>query len=134
MAGSFSNYLELELLDHIFKVGAFTVPTNIYVGLSKSTILDTHTGTTAPGQISGGGYVRKKCNTWDLAESGATENTAPVTFAQATADWGTVAWFFLADATTAGNILCYGSLATAKAVSSGDTLKFATGDIDITLS
>ena len=134
MAGSFSDYLEVELLDHVFKVGAYSVPTNIYVGLTKSTINDAHTGSTVPGEISGGAYARKVCNTWDAASSGATENSQPVTFAQATADWGTVTYFFLADAITAGNILCWGNLTTSKAVSSGDTLKFATGDIDITLS
>lgn len=134
MAGSFSDYLELEVLDHIFKVGAYTVPTNIYVGLTKSTITDAHTGTTVPGEVSGGAYVRTACNSWDAAATGATENAKAVTFAQATADWGTVTYFFLADKTTLGNILCWGNLTTSKAVSSGDTLKFATGDIDVTLS
>jgi len=134
MAGSFSDYLELELLDHVFKVGSYTVPTNIYVGLTKTTITDAYTGTTVKGEISGGAYVRKKCNTWDAASSGATANTGAVTFAQATKNWGTVTYFFLADKTTLGNILCWGNLTTSKAVSSGDTLKFATGDIDITLA
>ena len=136
--GSFSDYLENELLDHVFKTGAYSVPTNIYVGLSTGTFAgataDAYTGTTVASEVSGGAYVRTKCNTWDAASGGATENTGAITFAQATADWGTVKVFFLADKTTLGNILCWGSLTTAKAVSSGDTLKFATGDIDITLA
>ena len=134
MAGSFSDFLELEILDHVFKTGAYTPPTNIYVGLTTTTITDAHTGTTVPGEVVDGAYVRKKCNTWDAAASGATENTQAVTFAQATANWGTITYFFLADKTTLGNILCWGNLTTSKAVSSGDTLKFATGDIDITLA
>ena len=134
----FADYLENELLDHVFKVGAYTPATNIYIGLSKSTLAgataDAYTGTTIIGEVSGGAYVRKKCNTWDAGSAGATENSQTVTFAQATADWGTVKTWFAADKTTLGNILCWGSLSTAKAVSSGDTLKFATGDIDVTLT
>jgi hypothetical protein len=136
--GSFSDYLENEVLDHIFKVGSYSVPSNIYIGLSKSTFAgataDAYTGTTVIGEVSGGSYARKKCNTWDVSSGGATENSQTVTFAQASANWGTVRTWFAADKTTLGNILCWGSLSTAKAVSSGDTLKFATGDIDITIT
>ena len=30
--GSFSNYAENAILDHVFKSAAYTVPTNLYVG------------------------------------------------------------------------------------------------------
>ena len=42
--GSFSNYLELEILDHVFKTGAYTAATNIYIALCKSTIEEDDTG------------------------------------------------------------------------------------------
>jgi len=132
--GSFSDYLENEVLDHVFKTGEFTVPTNLYVALTKSTIEDDDTGTTIPTEISGGSYARKKCNTWDAAAAGATENTQPVTFAQATADWGVVTDFAICDKTTLGNIIAYGKLNTTKNIQSGDTAAFGTGDLDITLS
>jgi hypothetical protein len=133
--GSFSDYLENELLDHAFKTGAYTPATHLYIALSKSTLDDTVTGTIA-GELSGGAYARTVCDTWDAASAGATENTQVVTFAQATADWGTVTNFAIIDAITAGtgNVLAYGALTAAKLVESGDTLKFATGDIDITLA
>jgi len=132
--GSFSDYLENELLDHVFKTGSYSVPTNLYVALCKSTIEDDDTGSTLPSEVSGGSYVRKKCNTWDAASAGATENTQTVTFAQATADWGVVTDFAICDKTTAGNVIAYGKLNTTKNIQSGDTASFATGDIDITLS
>jgi len=91
--GSFSDYLELELLDHVFKTGAYTQPSNLYIALCKSTVEEDDTGSTLPTEVSGGSYARKGCNTWDLAAAGATENTQPVTFAQATADWGVVTDF-----------------------------------------
>ena len=132
--GSFSDYLENELLDHVFKTGSYSVPTNLYVALCKSTIEDDDTGSTLPSEVSGGSYVRKGCNTWDAAAAGATENSQTVTFAQATADWGVVTDFAVCDKTTAGNMLAYGKLNTTKNIQSGDTGSFATGDIDITLT
>jgi len=134
--GSFSNYLEKKLIDHCFRTGAYAAPTNLYIALSKSTLDDTATGTTLPGEVTGGGYVRKLCNTWDASSAtlGDTENTQVVTFATATAAWGTVKTFAVCDKTTKGNVLCYGTLGTAKTVGSGDVAKFATGAIDVTLA
>ena len=132
--GSFSDHWENEILDHVFKTGAYTAPTNIYVALCTSTVLDASTGGSLPGEVSGGAYARVTCNTWDAAASGATENTQAVTFAQATADWGTITHFALCDHSSTGNLLAHGALTTAKQIQSGDTAKFATGDIDVTLT
>jgi hypothetical protein len=132
--GSFSDYLENELLDHVFKTGAYTAPTNIYVALLTSTPDDADTGSTFPGEITGtGALVRIKCNTWDAAASGATENSQTVSFAQATGDMGTVTHFALADKTTLGNSLGWGALSASRVISSGDSASFATGDLDVTL-
>jgi hypothetical protein len=133
--GSFSDFLENELLDHAFKTGNYTAPTNLYIALSLTTLADTITGT-IPNEVSGGSYVRKICNTWDAASGGAIENTQVITFAQATAAWGTITDFAVVTSITAGSgdVLAYGKLTAPKNVASGDTLKFATGDIDITLA
>jgi len=132
--GSFSDYLENELLDHVFKTGAYTVPTNIYVALCTSTVLDSSTGGSLPGEVSGGAYARVTCNTWDASSGGAIENTGAITFTEATADWGTVTHFALCDHSSTGNMLAHGALTAAKAVDSGDTAKFSTGELDITLA
>ena len=130
--GSFSDYLENELLDHIFLTGDYISETNLYVALCTSTVLDANT--TAPaGELSGGGYLRIKCNTWDLAAAGATENTQTVTFAQATADQGTITHFAICNATTNGACIGWGALSASRVISSGDTASFATGDLDVTL-
>ena len=126
---SFSDFLENELLDHIFLVGSYSVPSNIYIALTKSTITDAHTGSTIPSEVSGGSYARKSCATWDTAAAGSTKNTQPITFVQATAPWGTVTDFGVCDAITAGNLLAYAKLTTAKSIATGDTAKFATGDL-----
>lgn len=131
----FSDYLEKKIIDHVFKTGAYSVPSNLYIALSKSTLSDTATGTTLPGEVSGGSYERKLCNTWDAssAAGGDTENSQTVTFPTATAPWGTVKTFAVCDKTTKGNVLVWGSLSASKAIATGDTAKFATGAIDITL-
>lgn len=128
--GSFSNYLENKLLDHFLKVASFTVPTNIYVGLSTADPLDTGAGIAEP---SGNAYARVNMNNWDAASGGASANTNQVTFPEATGSWGTITHFFLADDVSAGNMLCHGSLTTSKAITTGDTPRFNVGEIDITL-
>jgi len=132
--GSFSDFWENEILDHVFKTGAYTAPGTIYVSLHKTTVADNHTGATVPGEVSGGNYARVQCNTWDAAASGATENTQPVTFNLATADCNTVTHFAICDNLSSGNLLAWGALGTAKHIQSGDQAKFATGDIDVTLA
>lgn len=128
--GSFSNYLENKILDHVFKTASFTVPTNIYVALSTADPLDTGAGIAEP---SGNAYARTVCNSWDAASGGATANTGAVTFPTATGSWGTITHFALFDASTAGNMLAHGSLAVSKTITTGDTPKFNAGDIDVTL-
>jgi hypothetical protein len=130
--GSASNAFENKILDHIFKNTAWGQPTNIYIALCKSTIDDTHTGSTLPTEVSGGSYARKVCNTWDVAASGATENSQAVTFTQASADWGVVTDYAILDHLTTGTVIGYGKLNTTKNIQNGDTAEFATGAIDVT--
>lgn len=131
--GSFSDFLENELLDHIMLVGAYSVPSFIYIALCKSTVEDDDTGATLPTECSGGAYARKSCATWDAASAGSTHNTGPITFVQASAAWGTVTDFAICDHLTTGNLLAYGKLTTSKSVDSGDIPKFASTDLKISL-
>lgn len=128
----FTDYLEDEILDHIFEGTAFTGPSK-YIALCTVAVTDTATGSTIT-EPSGGAYARKVMATWDVSSGGATENTNDILFTQATATWGTILDFAICDAVTVGNVLCYGSLTISKSVASGDTPKFATGDLDITLT
>jgi len=121
-------------LDHVFKTGEYSQPTHLFIALCKSTIEDDDTGSTLPSEVSGGSYTRVTCDTWDASSSGATENTGAITFAQATADWGTVTDFAIVDASSDGNVIAYGKLTSSKQVDSGDTISFEAGAIDITLS
>lgn len=135
MAGSFSDFLESGLLAHVFKNTAYAQPTNIYIALCESTVEDDDTGSTLPSECSGGAYARQSCQTWDTdGTQGQSNNDIQITFAEATANWGTATDFAIVDATTGGNLLAYGKLSVAKKIGTGDTAKFATDAITVTLS
>jgi hypothetical protein len=132
--GSFSNYLENEILDHIFGCTSrnYTSPTNIFVALSTSDPGEAGSGIAEP---AGGSYARASTDgaDWNTAGSGSVTNAADIAFATATLSWGTITHFALFDLVTGGNMLAYGSLSLSKAVGAGDTAKFVTGDLAITL-
>lgn len=126
MAG-FSNYLETEILDHVFGGNAYTAPVTLYLALYTATPSDTGGGT----EVTGGSYARQ---TVAFTVTGDTaSNTAAVEFPTATASWGTITQVGVFDASTAGNLLAYANLTVAKTIDSGDVLRIPAGDLDITL-
>jgi hypothetical protein len=122
-----SDYLENEILDHILGTGAYTMPTNVYVGLSTGSFNDDNSGT----ELSGSGYTRKVAS-FGAASSGTASNDAAIEFPAATGSWGTVSHFGIFDASSSGNLLIHGALTSSKVIESGDILKVAVGDMDIT--
>lgn len=133
MAGSFSNYLEDEILDHIFGGADFTRPSPVFVALYTATPSDTGGGT----EVTGGSYARvsvtNNATNFPASSGGAKSNGTEIAFTPATANWGTVVAFGILDASTNGNLLCWGDVTPNKAINSGDTAKFAAGDLDITI-
>lgn len=136
--GSFSDYLEKEILDHIFGGADYSRPATVYVGLWTSALSDSSTGSSA-GEVSGSAYARvavtNNSTNWPAA-SGTTatkSNGTVITFPTATGSWGTVTYFAILDASSLGNILGWAILTASKAIGDGDTASFAIGDLDITL-
>jgi hypothetical protein len=129
--GSFSNHWENMILDHLFGKGNYAPPV-IYVALSTSDPTDSGTGLSEP---SGNGYHRVQTAEadWNVAVGGLLDNATAITFDVATGDWGTVTHFALFDTVSGGNMLAHGALTQAKTISSGDTVRFASGDLNITL-
>jgi len=122
-----SDYAENELLDHLLGTGAFTMPSAVYVGLSTGSFNDDNSGT----ELSGNNYTRKAVS-FGAASSGTASNDAAVEFSAATGSWGVVSHFGLFDAASSGNLLIHGALTASKTIESGDILKLAIGDMDIT--
>jgi len=127
---SFSNFLETEILDHVFGGNAYTAPATLYLALFTSNPDEDGSGTEV--STSGTAYARQ---TVTFTVSGNTATTdAAVEFPTATASFGTVSHVGVYDASTAGNLLGYAALTTAKAIDTGDVLRVPAGDLDITLN
>lgn len=122
-----SDYLENEILDHILRNSAYTPASTVYIGLSTGSFADGNSGT----ELSGSGYTRKSI-AFDAASGGTTDNTSAIDFPTATGSWGTVSHWGLFDAASSGNLLIHGAFSASKAVASGDILRIAAGELDIT--
>ena len=122
-----SDYLENKILDHILGTTAYTAPTTVYIGLATASFADDNSGT----ELTGNNYSRVSA-AFDAAASGTADNTAAIEFAAATGSWGSVGFFGIFDAASGGNLLIHGAFTTAKTIASGDVLKIAAGDLDIT--
>ena len=129
--GSFSDYWENKIMDHIFGKENYTSPA-IYVGLSTADPLDNGSGIAEP---VGSGYARVATSVgdWNSASDGTIGNADIITFPEAIDDWGTITHFALFDAATAGNMLAHDELKQSKPINVGDIAKFDVGDLKITL-
>lgn len=126
MAGNLTNYLENKLLDHFLGTTSYTMPTPVYVALFTAAPGDAGGGT----EVTGGSYARKTA-TFTAASSGATSNSANIDFTGMPA--ATTVAIAIFDAITSGNMLVHGTLTTNKTTDAGDTLRIATGDLDISI-
>lgn len=129
MAGSMSDFLELELLDHSLGTASWTMPVTVYLALFTDDPTDAGTGT----EVSGGSYAREAA-AFDAAAAGATANTSNIPFTTATGSWGTISHWGIYDAATVGNLLWHGDFDVGKAIGSGDTAQVNAGELDITLA
>lgn len=132
MAGSLSDYAEDAILDHLTGKTAYSKPT-VYVGLSTADPLDSGAGLAEP---SGNNYARVTTSgsDWNAASGGATANAVDLTFNEAGGSWGLITHFALFNAISGGQMLAHADLDASKQIDSGDTPKFAIGELDVTLN
>ena len=134
MAG-FTDAVEQEILDWFI---ATRTPTTKYIALSTTTPTEAGGNFTEP---STGAYARVSTVAADWGAASGTapavkSNTATKTFPTATATWSAGAnmtHFGIYDAATAGNLLCWGALGTAKPVLNGDPASFPAGSLVLKL-
>ena len=126
---SFSNFLETEILDHVFAGAAYTAPTTKYLALFTA-LADGEAGSVT--EVSGGGYARQSVA---FTTSGnTTSNNAAVEHPTATANYGTVTHVGVYDASSSGNLMAYAALSSNKTIETGDVFRVPSGDLDITLN
>jgi hypothetical protein len=146
---SMADYLEENLLTHIFRTSSFSKPTEIGIALLTTAPVDSDTGTFTTGTgvevANANGYERQTTGVpadddWSdpsAGTQGETDNVSDITFGPASGgDWGTIVASAIVDSSTydSGEMLFYGTLTTSKAIFDGDTFKFNAGDLNIQLN
>jgi hypothetical protein len=141
----FTSYLVHKLLDLMFRNTAYSQPAT-YVALLDSAGADADTTLTTVGkEVAGTAYARVQVNkvggaspAWDTVASGATQNVQAVTFPTVGAGgWSATVGMALVDGGTldAGNTLAYDNdQVVDQTPAAGDTVTFAIGAIDVSLS
>jgi hypothetical protein len=142
-----SNYLENQLVDHVFRGQTFsaTSPASFFLALYTTAPSDAGGGT----EVSGNNYARvsitRSLAAWagtqgagtTVASSGTggvTSNNAAATFPTPSGSWGTVTHFGILDASSAGNLLFHGALTVSQTINTGNTVSFAAGQLQITFA
>ena len=126
MANNLTNTAENLILDHFLGTAAYAFDSTVFAGLYTVAPTDSTAGT----EVTGGSYVRQAI-TFSAASGGATSNTTDVDFTGMPA--ATTVAVAIHTASTGGTMLMYGTLTTNKTTDAGDTLRIATGDLDISI-
>lgn len=143
--GNSSNYLQNQLIDHLFRGATFAKPGNLFFGLY--TVAPTAAG--GGTEVVGGSYARVQITPSNTnfqatqggtsgASSGTTGNTTnavAIIFPAPSANWGTVVAYSILDAASGGNFLIFGALNTPKTINSGDAApSFSIGNLSVTIN
>lgn len=135
-----SDYLEVNIINHMLRNQAYTPATTIYAALFDTTasLVNLEAGTlTGEISTSGTAYGRQAITLGAASgATGAVSNSADLTWTTATASWGTVRFVAIMDGGTAGagNVLMFAQLSADKTVASGDQFKILAGDLDVTIA
>jgi hypothetical protein len=135
----FTNYLDQKITQLLWSNTTYPVPGTWYVALSSTT--PTQGASPNFTEPTVGAYARvavaNNATNWSAISSepsaGYTvQNNTAVSFPAATANWGTMTYFGIYDAATAGNLVGYGALTASQTITTGVTASFAVGALTIT--
>lgn len=126
MANS-SYTLDTALLNATLLGNTFTGNATQYMSLYSTT----PTGNTGGTEITGNGYSRQTA-AFTVANNVATLS-GNVVFTASGGAWTSVVAAGVMDAPSAGNLLYFNTLPTAKSISNGYSLTFVSGNVTITL-
>ena len=124
MPGKMSNYLENGVLTRLLGAGSFSFPiaASLYLGVCTALTESADGNTLTEISISGTGYGRRPV-AFTASSGSSTSNTAAVTFNRAAADWGTLNYFIVCDAASAGNVLYWGPINNPMTCLNGEQLE-----------
>lgn len=130
--GSFSDYAEKACLDWLHGGATPTRPTTWFLALFTTDPTDAGGGT----EVSGFGYARQAITFGAATGTSPTQvaNTSSHTFTNTGGGaWGTIAYWGIYDAITAGNQLDNGAATVSRAIAASEVLTVAAGAIVVTL-
>jgi len=136
MPGSATDYLRQRVLGHTLGFAAFTMPTTIFTGLTTSLPSSGFGGL----EVNISGYARRSAPyALVVGRTDLACNTLTMEWSPATANWGTVGWFELWDALTAGNRLYWGPLVDpadgvtpiSRQILTGDIMRLAVNNVTV---
>jgi hypothetical protein len=129
--GSFTDYAEKKILDHVLKVASYSPPGTVYLGLSTADPTDDASGWANPTYT---GYARKAI-TFAAAGSRSIVQTGAVTFDPCTAGSSVVThWGIWDQLATGGNLLAHGVFAAPKTIQVGNTPSVATAEVAVSFN
>jgi len=132
MAGGKSDYLELELLDHVLGGADYPRPTPVHVALFTATPSDTGGGTEVSGNNYSRASVTNNATNFPAAAAGLKSNGTAIAFPVPSGSWGTVVAWGIFDAATGGNLLYWGPITPNQSVPANATVTIPIGAMDIT--
>ena len=125
---------ENELNDGLTGVTPLTTPTTVYLALFTADPTDTGS---VVNEVSGGSYARKSLAGLFSASTGTdgvTANTSLVTFATATANWGTITHvgYMKSGTATTDDMMVRSALDSPITINTDGIFEIAIGDLDLT--
>ena len=137
----FSNYLETEVLNHVFRNTAYTASAVVYLGLSTGAGPSEEESPTTE-LPNANGYTARLAITFDpptevtpSAMQIVGHNSTTLDFTSSGSGWGSITGFIICESATVGtlDVIAGGLLDTARTVNVGDTLQFAIDAVAVTL-
>lgn len=134
-----SNYTEQNFINALLRGVTFPLPTAIYIGLHTDDPTDT--GGNEVSTANWPAYVRRDAadgaaisTGWGAPVDGLSKNAKQITYPGMNGVAPvTVTHWALYDASTGGNMLCYGALQTARQLLTGDVFVFDINAIEVSL-
>lgn len=127
-----SDYLEDALLNAVLRNTSYTSPATVYLALLTGDPTDDASGMS--NELSGGSYARASI-AFDAPSGGSVANTADLEFTNLSGVSVTpISHVAILDASSGGNLLFHGALASSKVVPDGEDFVIRAGDLVVTLT
>ena len=129
-----SDFGERKFIDYALRNQAAPA-TTYYLGVSTSAFAEGDTPSQAAAKEPTDSAYQRQSISFGTASSRTISNDADIEFPEATASQGSIGYWAIFDGSgSTANTVAQGSFTTAKTVATGDVLRVATGDLDISVS